>query len=598
MASNTRSLAESKKQETNAYLQTLDKKKSDNIAAVSGTPSSSGNTGVQTNSVGDTYKAYSEAFNTNAVQYDEQIATLQKQEQGTENLRKQDGIIAGYMKAIDTEVSEKKQQQLTQKTAAAKNKIAQQIKELQSKRAGLNKTLLANQKIVKESNINTNTATNNTLSQETNTTQGRNVNQGGVESLKYLGSTGFEIKTGNAYNEAHPIPINEKLPDGLIYRVQIGAFKNPIPLDEFKGLAPIGGETTPQGFIRYQAGMFDQYDHANRVKNDLKKLGYKDAFVVVYLNGKRINLADAIVSSEKKGEPVNSNTTTTAGITAESNIPTNTQPTNNTTENTQPVQSGNLTAVNGLLFTIQIGVYTNNVSNAQLRNLKPIYREQLSDGNYRYTAGIYSDLELVKADRRKVNALGISDAFVSAYLNGQRIKISDAIEKVSTDKTLQFPKQQPIIFSEEGAGVAPVSNAAANTNPLPESTNTTATVQQPIAIGVEPFTNGVKEGPAPTAENGVKANDEGITFKVQIGAYRKQVPQQIADTWLKLKTWPIKSIQVNDLYIYAVGSYTEARFAQKLKDEVVALGMKDAFITVFKDGKKLYGNEVQKYLTR
>jgi len=31
---------------------------------------------------------------------------------------------------------------------------------------------------------------------------------------------------------------------------------------------------------------------------------------------------------------------------------------------------------------------------------------------------------------------------------------------------------------------------------------------------------------------------------------------------------------------------------------VVGLGITDAFIVVFKDGKKLYGAEAQKYLTR
>ncbi len=135
--------------------------------------------------------------------------------------------------------------------------------------------------------------------------------------------------------------------------------------------------------------------------------------------------------------------------------------------------------------------------------------------------------------------------------------------------------------------------ATNNTNLQPENNAT-----QNNTTSVQPFSNGVTEGPAPTADNGVKANDEGITFKVQIGAFRNQVPQQIADTWLKVKAWPIKYLQVNELYLYTVGSFTEARFAQKLREEVVGLGIKDAFIAVFKDGKKLGPTESQKYLTR
>ena len=493
-----------------------------------------------------------------------------------------------------------------------KNKLAQDIKNLQSKRSDLNKILTSNQKIVKESNLTPNSGVANqnyTLQGQNNTGNETATSEESTEALKYFGTKGLEIKKGNAYSKAHPIPINEKLPDGLVYRVQIGAFRNPIPMDEFKGITPIGGETTPQGFIRYQAGMFDKYNDAEAVKNDIKKLGYKDAFVVVYLNGKRINLADALHTPEQKGEPVRKDTNATAGINANNTISVNmqqanvvaetTQPVQNTiaAETTQPVQSGNLNKVNGLLFTIQIGVYTNNVSNTELRNLKPIYREQLTNGNYRYTAGIYSDLDLVKTDRRKVNALGIADAFVSAYLNGQKIKITDAIEMVSKDKTIQFPNQQPIVFPSGGVIPELVNTNPVITNNTPVQENTAQNTPA-IATGVEPFSNGVKEGPAPTADNGVKVNEEGITFKVQIGAYRKQVPQQIADTWLKLKTWPIKFIQVNDLYIYMVGSFTEANFAQKLREEVIALGLKDAFIIVYKDGKKLYGSEAQKYLTR
>ena len=510
LASNTKSFAESKKQEADAYTQTLDKTTYDNILAVS------------TNSV-----------------------------------------------------KEKTNQNET-------NEVTNQI----------------NEATTQENNIANNTNKNNSKNETNNETGNNapnnetvsNTNKGSTDTQKYLGTKGFEVKQGNAYNKTHTIPINEKLPDGLVFRVQIGAFKNPIPANAFKGLTPVGGETTPQGFIRYQAGMFDKYGNANAVKNDLRKLGYKGAFVVAYLNGKRINLAEALVSLQQKGEPVNTDVNATAGITANSNVPVNNEQTN-TAEETRPVQSGNINTVNGLLFTVQIGVYANNVSNIRLGNLKPIFREQMTTGNYRYTAGVYNNFDIAKRDQGKVNSRGIAEgkAFVSAYLNGQKIKTTDAIEKAANDKTIQFPPQQPIIFPGETAVQEPTNN----TNPTVENNvpqNNTATIQ--------PFSNGVTEGPAPTADNGVKTDDEGITFKVQIGVFRKQVPQDVADKWLKVKTWPVKYTQVNDLYVYTIGSFTEARFAQKLREQVIALGINDAFITVFKDGKKLSPTASQQYLNR
>ena len=44
----------------------------------------------------------------------------------------------------------------------------------------------------------------------------------------------FVAKSTAAYSSAKPIPVNEKLPEGLIFKVQIGAFRNPIPQDLFK----------------------------------------------------------------------------------------------------------------------------------------------------------------------------------------------------------------------------------------------------------------------------------------------------------------------------------------------------------------------------
>jgi len=610
LASNTRSFAESKKQEADAYTQSLDKKTLDNISAiaasVTGTNNPSNETSTNNAASTDKYASYSEPFKTNASKYDEQLTATQNKTASPENLKEQNTTITNYVKTIDKELAQKKQQQTTATSVTEKNKIGQDIKTLQSKRTELRTTLAANQKAIKESGTtnNTNTAAANLNTETPNNTAANTnnktvANEGSTEAQKYIGTKGFEIKQGNAYNEGHPIPLNEKLPDGLVFRVQIGAFKNPISLDAFKGLTPVGGETTPQGFIRYQAGLFDKYNNANAVKNDLRKLGYKGAFVVAYLNGKRVNLENALDTLKQQGQPVNTDANATAGITANNNIPVNTQANNAATENTQPVQSSDLTTVNGLLFTIQIGVYTNNVSNAQLGNLKPIYREQLNNGTYRYTAGIYNNIDLARTDRGKVNTLGIAEgkAFISAYLNKERINPVDALAKIATDKTIQFPTQQPIVFPGENATVNSNQPAVNNTQPEDVNNNPTNTVT-PVATGIQPFSNGVTQGPAPTADNGVKANDEGITFKVQIGAYRKQVPQQISDTWVKVKAWPINNLQINDLYIYTVGSFTEARYAQKLKDEVVSLGITDAFITVLKDGKKLYGTDLQKYLTR
>ena len=65
------------------------------------------------------------------------------------------------------------------------------------------------------------------------------------------------IETEEAvYSEENPIPVNPKIPDGLIYKVQVGAFRKPIPQDLFKGFAPISAEKVRDDITRYRVGYF------------------------------------------------------------------------------------------------------------------------------------------------------------------------------------------------------------------------------------------------------------------------------------------------------------------------------------------------------
>jgi hypothetical protein len=148
--------------------------------------------------------------------------------------------------------------------------------------------------------------------------------------------------------------------------------------------------------------------------------------------------------------------------------------------------------------------------------------------------------------------------------------------------------ENPIVFPSVTANVnvTPANNTPVNATP--------ATNNNPV----QPFSNGVTSYPAATPENGVKPTEEGIAFKVQIGAYSKQVPNDVAAKFSSIRTWPVENKQINALYIYNIGNFTEAKFAKSLKDEAIRAGISDAFITVYKDGKKLYGADAAQYLNR
>ncbi len=404
-------------------------------------------------------------------------------------------------------------------------------------------------------------------------------NNGGAAQVKV---EGLEVIRGNAYNETKPIPMNAPIPDGLVFRVQIGAFKVALPNNAFKGLNPLNGETTPNGYIRYTAGNFNKLENANAVKNDLRNLGYNDAFVVVYYNGKRILLNEALAILEREGKTVDYNVPQSAGITANANVPranTVVTPPPTIAPNDAIVVTKELEKTKNLLYTVQIGVYSRQISWKQLLDLKPIYTEKLSNGLFRYTAGIYNNGEKVILDKRRTAEFGIDKPFVSAYLNGKRVDFNEYRNKQATDSTIIMEQENPIIFPSNAP--PPV----VTTNSVAVNTNTT-----------EPFKNNVTSYPEATPENGVKADQTGVCFKVQIGAYSKQVPNDVAAKFSAIQNWPIENKLINGLYIYNVGNFVNAKSAKTLRDEVVKLGIFDAFISVYKDGVKLFGSERQKLM--
>lgn len=388
---------------------------------------------------------------------------------------------------------------------------------------------------------------------------------------------GLEVVRGNAYSASNPIPMNAPMEDGLVFRVQIGAFKTQLPNNAFKGLSPLNGETTASGYFRYTAGNFNKIENANAVKNDLRNLGYRDAFVVVYFNGKRITLGEALAMMNQEGKTVDPNAPQTAGITANTNVPK--AAVNKAIQETVVVTK-ELEQIDGLLYTIQIGVYTKQITKPQLLNLRPIFREQLTNGLYRYTAGIYNNPEKILSDKTKIIDLGVRDAFVSAYLNGRRISFVEAKERQASDARLKMEPENPVIFPEKQ-----------NTGP-----SALDKLFQSPARAIEPFKNDVSSYPAATSDNGIKTTEEGICFKVQIGAFSKQVPGDVAAKFSAIKTWPIDNKQINGLFVYNVGNFAEPKFAKSLKNELVRMGITDAFITVYKNSRKLYGPEAEGYM--
>lgn len=103
----------------------------------------------------------------------------------------------------------------------------------------------------------------------------------------------FAILPQSPYSATDPIPIDEPLPDGVAYKIQLGAFSKPLSANAFKGITPISGERLAGGITKYYAGLFLEFTDADVALRKVREYGFKDAYIVAFYNRKTINIERA-----------------------------------------------------------------------------------------------------------------------------------------------------------------------------------------------------------------------------------------------------------------------------------------------------------------
>ena len=339
-------------------------------------------------------------------------------------------------------------------------------------------------------------------------------------------------KNTAVYNESKRIPVSPKLPEGLVFKVQIGAFRNPIPQSHFRGFAPIMAENAGKGITRYTAGLFKTFNMANEAKGSIRSIGYSDAFVVAFFNGKRINMTQAremlnggaaneeSIANNKKANNIQN---TSASITPKILV---------VTKEVKDGISKDVRNIEGVFFTIQVGVYSKEVTIGQLNNLSPLNSERTASGLIRYTSGMFTTLEEANAVKERIRADGITDAFLVAYSNGVKTNIAAAKTKLEL-------------------------NAISPSNKVP-------------------------------------AENLTIKFKVQLGEYTSDVSVDEADLFLKLTSRGIKNYIQDDKTIYIIGSFNSYSSATDLQIEMKEMGVRNPKVVAFEKSKAIDLNEALK----
>ena len=104
----------------------------------------------------------------------------------------------------------------------------------------------------------------------------------------------FEILEQSPYSEENPIPMDEELPSGTFYRIQLGAYGVTVSQDHFGGISPITGEyNRERGLVKYYAGKFSRYEDVSMAVPRIHTLGFEDAFIVAWYNGVQVTTQKA-----------------------------------------------------------------------------------------------------------------------------------------------------------------------------------------------------------------------------------------------------------------------------------------------------------------
>ena len=264
--------------------------------------------------------------------------------------------------------------------------------------------------------------------------------QNGIQATTMLSSTKvsstvstsapvpFAVTAVTTMNQRFPEhPINVSLPNGLIFRVQVGAFRKPVPNQLFREFGPVSGEVLANGLTCYLAGYFNGSLDAVEARTMIRRLGYTDAFIVAYCDGKRMSF--------NEGKDMEANGTCRKQTAAELQIALNqlmqqNQMTVETPSQVVPLATAvdpNSTEANlDLYYTVQVAVYNKALNADNINGIKELLLTKTEKGQFRYSSGEFTSFAEARQRKNEVVTKGIPDAYVVAYYRGKRISIGEA----------------------------------------------------------------------------------------------------------------------------------------------------------------------------
>ncbi len=196
--------------------------------------------------------------------------------------------------------------------------------------------------------------------------------------------------------------LNQFAKGDIVYRVQLGAYKNRISKGIFKNAGSILELVSENNIYRYATKGFKTIQEAANLRADLVVEGYADAFITAYKDGKRI--------------PLNQTGATMA---------------TNEKENITDMPTFSSVDKSQITFKIQLGALRkagNNDMEEKVKSLSNIEKQGTGSGMIRYTSGSFTNYSKADEYRQQLVDQGFAEAFVIAMFKDDVISIQEAQE--------------------------------------------------------------------------------------------------------------------------------------------------------------------------
>ncbi|NPD83531.1 hypothetical protein HNS38_02085 [Lentimicrobium sp. L6] len=319
--------------------------------------------------------------------------------------------------------------------------------------------------------------------------------------------------------------------DGVVYRVQFTALKVLKKETFFNRISDISAErVTGTDFIRYFSGNFEEMDPAIIRRNALRASGYPDAFIRSWKDGEVVTLLSL---QEETG-------TSTSAINSVAVV-------RRTSVGNIDFSATNISSLQGVYYTVQIGVYSRPRTSAMIYGIKPLYHKRMQNGYWIYYSGIFNSIADATTKKDEIVEQGVKDAFVVAFSNGISVGLAKARQQISQGE--DAPDDEDIVILED------------------------ASLQIDNQWDM-------------SQEAGLTASS-GIEYKVQVGVYSNPINL----SWIATQVDGNYSVDSyknsNGKYVYTIGHFKDDAEARTLLKEIKDI-IPDAFVVGFQDGNKKY----------